>query len=178
VSGGVQLGPLGIPATNRPIVPTPGDYDDGEIGVIIGRETRSTRGKPASVPLCPPQMTHAARNRTRAAAVESQRLTTWATARLKYNKDFTVWIFVSKNGYSDYKHCDRFCWYHHVDRYQHLENYAASIFIVENWGNMFLHNIGIYLQNYMSSHPRIWTIIIIIIIIVLGKQPFLSQNLP
>jgi hypothetical protein len=35
--GGVQLGPLGTAATNRPIVPTPGDYDDGEIGGMIGR---------------------------------------------------------------------------------------------------------------------------------------------
>jgi hypothetical protein len=26
VGGGVQLGPLGTAATNRPIVPTPGDY--------------------------------------------------------------------------------------------------------------------------------------------------------
>jgi hypothetical protein len=29
---GVELGPLGNAATNRPIVPAPGDYDDGEIG--------------------------------------------------------------------------------------------------------------------------------------------------
>jgi hypothetical protein len=29
--GGVQLGPLGTTATNRPIVPAPADYDDGEI---------------------------------------------------------------------------------------------------------------------------------------------------
>jgi hypothetical protein len=36
VGGGVQLGPLSIAATNRPIVPTPGDYDDGEIGGMIG----------------------------------------------------------------------------------------------------------------------------------------------
>jgi hypothetical protein len=28
VGGGVQLGPLGTAATNRPIVPAPGDYDD------------------------------------------------------------------------------------------------------------------------------------------------------
>jgi hypothetical protein len=34
---GVQLGPLGIAATNRPIVPPPGDYVDGEIGGIISR---------------------------------------------------------------------------------------------------------------------------------------------
>jgi hypothetical protein len=32
------LGPLGTAATNRPIVPAPGDYDDGEICGIIGRE--------------------------------------------------------------------------------------------------------------------------------------------
>jgi hypothetical protein len=87
VGGGVQLGPLGttatnrpsVPApttaTNRPIVPVPGDYDDGEIGGMIGRGNRSTRKKPAPVPLCPPEAPHAARTRTRAAAVGSQRLT-------------------------------------------------------------------------------------------------------
>jgi hypothetical protein len=32
VGGGVQLGPIGTAATNRPIVPAPDDYDDGEIG--------------------------------------------------------------------------------------------------------------------------------------------------
>jgi hypothetical protein len=31
VGGGVHLGPLGTAATNRPIVPAPGDYDDGEL---------------------------------------------------------------------------------------------------------------------------------------------------
>jgi hypothetical protein len=75
VGGGVQLGPLGTAATNRLIVPAPGDYDDGEICGIIGRGNRSTRRKPAPVPLCPPQTPHAARTRTRAAAVGSQRLT-------------------------------------------------------------------------------------------------------
>jgi hypothetical protein len=34
------LGPLGTAATNTPIVPAPGDYDDGEIGGMIGRETQ------------------------------------------------------------------------------------------------------------------------------------------
>jgi hypothetical protein len=28
--GGVQLGPLGTAATDWPILPAPGDYDDGE----------------------------------------------------------------------------------------------------------------------------------------------------
>jgi hypothetical protein len=37
VRGGVQLGSLGTAATNRPIVPAPGDYDDGEISGMIGR---------------------------------------------------------------------------------------------------------------------------------------------
>jgi hypothetical protein len=73
--GGRVQGPLGIAATNRPIVPAPGDYDDGEIGGMIGKENRSTQRKPAPMPLCPPQTPHAARTRTRAAAVGSQRLT-------------------------------------------------------------------------------------------------------
>jgi hypothetical protein len=53
--GGVQLGPLGTAATNRPIVPTLGGYDDGEISGMIGKGNRSTRRKPAPVPLCSPQ---------------------------------------------------------------------------------------------------------------------------
>jgi hypothetical protein len=54
------LGPLGTVATNRPIMPAPGDYDDGEIGgMMIGRGNRSTRRKPAPVPLCAPQTPHA-----------------------------------------------------------------------------------------------------------------------
>jgi hypothetical protein len=64
-------------------MPAPGDYDDGEIGGMIGRGNRSTRRKPAPVPLWPPQTPHAARMRTRAAAVGSQQLTAWATARPK-----------------------------------------------------------------------------------------------
>jgi hypothetical protein len=39
------LGPLNPAATNRPIVPAPGDYDDGEIGGMIGKGNRSTRRK-------------------------------------------------------------------------------------------------------------------------------------
>jgi hypothetical protein len=78
---GVQLGPLGTAATNRPIVPAPGDYVDGEIGGMISKGYRSTRRKPAPVQLCPPRTPHTAWTRTRAAAVGSQRLTTWATAR-------------------------------------------------------------------------------------------------
>jgi hypothetical protein len=86
VGGGVQLGPLSTAATNRPIVPAPSNYDDGEIGgMMIGRGNRSTRRKPAPVPLCPPQTPHAAPTRTQAAAVGSQRppaTTASATARL------------------------------------------------------------------------------------------------
>jgi hypothetical protein len=75
VGGGIQFGPLGNAATNRPIVPTPGDYDDGEIGGMNGRGNRSAQRKPTPVLLCPPQTPHAARTRTRSAAVASQRLT-------------------------------------------------------------------------------------------------------
>jgi hypothetical protein len=66
------LGPLGTVATNMPIVPATGDYDDGEIGgMIIGRGNRSTRRKLAPVPLCPAHTPHAARTRTRAAGWEA-----------------------------------------------------------------------------------------------------------
>jgi hypothetical protein len=41
---GVQLGPLGTAATNRPTVPAPVDYDYAEIGgMMIGRGNRSAR---------------------------------------------------------------------------------------------------------------------------------------
>jgi hypothetical protein len=76
VEGWSPIGSTGTAATSRPIVPAPGDYDDGEIGgMMIGRGNRSTLRKPAPVPRCPPQTPHAARTRTRAAAVGSQRLT-------------------------------------------------------------------------------------------------------
>jgi hypothetical protein len=53
------LGPPGTSCHQWPIVPAPGDYDDGEIGGVIGRGNGSTRRKPAPVPLCPPQTSHA-----------------------------------------------------------------------------------------------------------------------
>jgi hypothetical protein len=59
--------------TEWPVVPAPGGCDDGEFGGMkISRGNRSTRRKPAPAPLCPPQIPH---DRTRAAAVGSQRLT-------------------------------------------------------------------------------------------------------
>jgi hypothetical protein len=39
------LDPLGTAATNSPIVLALGDYDDGEIGEMIGVGNRSTRRK-------------------------------------------------------------------------------------------------------------------------------------
>jgi hypothetical protein len=64
-----------------PVVPALGDYDDGEISGMIGRGKQSTQKKPAPVPLYPSQIPHTPRTRIRAAAVGSQRLTSWATAR-------------------------------------------------------------------------------------------------
>jgi hypothetical protein len=37
MGGGVQLGPFGTAATIRPLVPALDDYDDGEIGGMIGK---------------------------------------------------------------------------------------------------------------------------------------------
>jgi hypothetical protein len=72
VGGGVQMGPLGTAATNRPTVPAPCDNDDGEIDGMTGRGNRSNRRKPAPVPLCPPQTPNSGLTRTRASAVGSQ----------------------------------------------------------------------------------------------------------
>jgi hypothetical protein len=78
VGGGIQLDPLGTAATDWPIVPAPCDYDDGEFGGMkIGKGNRSTRRKLAPAPLCPPKIPlDQTRDRTRPAAVGSQRLTT------------------------------------------------------------------------------------------------------
>jgi hypothetical protein len=52
VGGGVQLGPLGTPATDWPIVPAPGDYDDGEFGGMeIGRGGENPPLSPPQIPL-------------------------------------------------------------------------------------------------------------------------------
>jgi hypothetical protein len=53
--------------------------DDDECGAVggmrIGRGNRSTRRKPASLPLCPPKIHYLTWVQTQAAAVGSQRLT-------------------------------------------------------------------------------------------------------
>jgi hypothetical protein len=53
----MRLSPLGTSANNWPIVPAVDDDDDeyGAVGGMrISRGNRSTRTKPAPVPLCPP----------------------------------------------------------------------------------------------------------------------------
>jgi hypothetical protein len=85
------LGPLGTAATYRPIVPAPGDYDGGEIGgMMIGRRNRSTRRKPAPVPLCP-QTPHACPD-----ANPGRRGGKPATSRLSYGTDLPTFINVHK----------------------------------------------------------------------------------
>lgn len=74
--GWSQLSPPGTAATNRPIVPAPCDYDDGEIaGMMIGRGNRSTLKKPAPLPFFPQQILYdLSWDRTQAATVGSQHL--------------------------------------------------------------------------------------------------------
>jgi hypothetical protein len=52
------LGPLCTAAMYWPIVPAPGDCEDGKFGGMngFGRGNRSTRRKPDPTPLCPPQI--------------------------------------------------------------------------------------------------------------------------
>jgi hypothetical protein len=76
-------GETGVPLALRPLfglLYQPQMIDDDDYGAVgrirIGRGNRSTRRKPAPVPLCPPQIPRdLTRTRTRATAVGSQRLT-------------------------------------------------------------------------------------------------------
>jgi hypothetical protein len=59
VGDGVQLGKLDTSATDWPIVPAPGDYENGELGeMMTGKGNRNTLRKPTPVPLRPPQLPH------------------------------------------------------------------------------------------------------------------------
>jgi hypothetical protein len=76
IINGVRMSPFNT-AITLGILPQPQKIDDGDCGGIggmkIGRENRSTRRKPAPVPLCPPQIPHnQAWARTRAVAMGSQ----------------------------------------------------------------------------------------------------------
>jgi hypothetical protein len=75
----VGLSPLGTAAISG-LLYKHHMIDEGDCeavgGMKIGRGNRSTRRKPAPVPLCPPQIPHdQTRSRTQATAVGSQRLT-------------------------------------------------------------------------------------------------------
>jgi hypothetical protein len=88
VGGGAHTGSTRHVGYFWPIVPAPGDCEDGEFGGMkIGRGNRSTQGKPAPALLCPPQIPlDQTRAQTRAAAMGSQRLTARAMARPKKNR--------------------------------------------------------------------------------------------
>jgi hypothetical protein len=52
VGGGVQFGPLDIAATKRPIMPAPGDYDDGEIEKLVEWLAGETEVLGENLPQC------------------------------------------------------------------------------------------------------------------------------
>jgi hypothetical protein len=78
------LGPRGTAAMYWPIVPVPGDCEDGEVGGIKygwqGKPKYSEKPAPAPI-LSTTNPTCQTRARSRAAAVGSQRLTASAMAR-------------------------------------------------------------------------------------------------
>jgi hypothetical protein len=62
-------------------------------GMILAGETEELGEKPVPVPLCPPQIPHGLTwARTRASAVRSRRLTTWAMARPSLYACITTYI--------------------------------------------------------------------------------------
>jgi hypothetical protein len=85
ILSGVRLSPLGTAATTG-LFYQPQMIHDGDCGAICGlkidRGTRSTRRKPAPVPLCPPQIPHnLTQARTRAARMGTKLLTAWVIVR-------------------------------------------------------------------------------------------------
>jgi hypothetical protein len=72
------------------------DVECGAVGGMrIGRGIRSTRRKPATVPRCPPQISHHLTwARTGAAVVGSRRLTAWAMARPTWSVSETVFVSI------------------------------------------------------------------------------------
>jgi hypothetical protein len=78
----VRRSPIGTAATTGLLYQPQMIYCGATGGMKIGRGNRSTRRKYAPVPLCPPQIPRdQTRDRIRAAAVGSHRLTAWAMAR-------------------------------------------------------------------------------------------------
>jgi hypothetical protein len=101
-----KLHPLGTSAIYWPIVPAPGDCEDGEFGGMNGRGNRSTQRKPAPAPICPTQIPlDQTRDWTRAAVVGSQRLTASAMAR-PFVKSTIFWD-VMLYSLVDYKHSSK-----------------------------------------------------------------------
>jgi hypothetical protein len=80
---GVQTGSTWYVGHFWPLVPGPGDCEDGEFGGIeTGRGNQSTRRKPAPTPIYPPQIPlDQTQARIRAAVVGRQWLTAWAMER-------------------------------------------------------------------------------------------------
>jgi hypothetical protein len=80
------LGPLGTAATNKPVVPAPGDYDDGEFDGMIGRGNRSTQRKSAQYRFVhhKPHMLPGANTGRRVGKPETNRLSYGTASGLSY----------------------------------------------------------------------------------------------
>jgi hypothetical protein len=97
MEGGVHTGSTRHVGHFWPIVPAPGDCENGEFcGIKIGRGNRSTGRKPAPAPYCPPQIPlDQIRARTRATTMVSQRLTALIKTYLYLHIFWCLFYFAS-----------------------------------------------------------------------------------
>jgi hypothetical protein len=100
-----------VPMLHSPLIGLlyqPRIRDDDECGAVggmrIGKGNRSTRRKPAAVPLCQPKIPHDLTwARTRAAAVGSRRLTVWVMARPRDYLTLVLQVLNCSSALTDHK---------------------------------------------------------------------------
>jgi hypothetical protein len=157
VGGGVQVGPLDTAATNRPIVPAPGDYDDGEIW------WNNLQGKPKySEKTCPSFALSTTNSTCCPDGNPGRRCGKPATNRLSYG---TAWKSSVSTGSvtvsviieiltTAIRSCSSQIKTHYLWASQNCFKYAGQILLCQK------HNIYIYIYIYMFTICIVWIIIL------------------
>jgi hypothetical protein len=166
IASGVGLSPC--TAATSGLLYQPKMIGEGDCGTKIGRGNRSTRRKPSTATLCPPQIPlDQTRDRTRAAAVGSQRLTAWARARPSYTFytrsyllgfTFPTAVVMKISIFWDMRPCSplkvnrRFAFIFRLCYLPPSGVLLGLFFNSEDGGDMFIRNVHWFWKNYTSLY--------------------------